>query len=424
MKVLVVGSGAREHAICWKLAQSEKVSEIFCAPGNAGTSEIATNVPISAEDIAALVDFAKKEKIDLSVIGPETPLVKGIVDEFKKHGLKAFGPSKKAAIIEGSKVFTRDLLKKYNIPSAEYAVFTDAAKAKEYLQKKGAPIVAKADGLAAGKGVIVCQTVKEAEEAINKILVEKAFGEAGNKLMLEEFLDGEEASFLAFSDGKTVKPMVSSQDHKRAFDNDTGPNTGGMGAYSPAPVVTKELEKEIMEKIMQPTINAMKKEGKEYRGVLYAGLMINKSGPKVLEFNCRFGDPETQVILPRLESDLLEIMLACINGTLAKQEINWSEDACTCVVIASGGYPDNYEKGKEIFGLEQAARLKDTVVFHAGTKLENGRVLSSGGRVLGVTATGANIRESIVAAYNAVSKISFEKMHYRQDIGHRALKRQ
>lgn len=423
--VLVIGSGGREHAICWKLAQSKKIGKLFCTPGNAGTAAIAENVSINAEDISALADFAETKKIDLTIVGPEAALVKGIVDEFQKRGLNIFGPSKQAAIIEGSKSFTRDLLKKYNIPSAEYAVFTQAEKALAYLKEKDMmPIVVKADGLAAGKGVIVCQTIQQAEEAIKKILVEKDFGEAGNKLVLEEFLVGEEASYLAFSDGTTIKPMASSQDHKRVFDNDEGANTGGMGAYSPAPVITKEIEAHVLETIMQPTIDAMKKEGREYKGVLYAGLMITKNGPKVLEFNARFGDPETQVILPRLETDLLPILLACINGTLAEQEVKWKESACTCVVMASGGYPEHYEKGKEIFGLEQAAKEKNAVVFHAGTKLENGKVLTNGGRVLGVTALGKNIKESIANAYNAVGKISFEKMHYRKDIGHRALERE
>ncbi len=423
LKVLVIGSGGREHVICWKLAQSKKISKLYCAPGNAGTAKIAENVPIGAEEINALADFATEKKIDFTAVGPETALVNGVVDEFEKRGLTIFGPSKQAAIIEGSKIFTRDLLKKYGIPSAEFAVFSDAEKALDFLHDKGAPIVAKADGLAAGKGAIVCQTIEEAENAINKILVEKAFGEAGNKMLLEEFLQGEEASFFAFSDGTTIKTMPSSQDHKRVFDNNIGLNTGGMGAYSPAPILTKELEKKAIETIMQPTIDAMKKEGREFKGILYAGLMITKQGPKVVEFNCRFGDPETQVILPRLKSDLLPILQSCIDGTLEKQEIKWKKKACTCVVMASGGYPEHYEKGKEIFGLEKAAKSKDTVIFHAGTKMENKKVLTNGGRVLGVTALGKTIKESIDKAYAAVAKISFEKMHYRKDIGYRALQK-
>jgi phosphoribosylamine--glycine ligase len=422
--VLIVGSGGREHAIALALSKSKKIGKIFCAPGNAGTATIAENIPISAEDITALANFAAEKKIDLTVVGPEAPLVNGIVDSFESRKLKIFGPNKNAAIIEGSKSFTRDLLKKYNIPSAEYVVFTEAEKALAYLKQKCVPIVVKADGLAAGKGVIVCQTMQEAEDAIKKILVEKAFGEAGNKLILEEFLDGEEASYLAFSDGESIKPMASAQDHKRALDNDVGANTGGMGAYSPAPVVTEKLEKEVLETIMFPTIQAMKKEGREYKGVLYAGLMITEQGPKVLEFNARFGDPETQVILPRLKGDLFEILLACIDGSLEKQKVSWSKEACTCVVLASGGYPEHYEKGIEIFGLDAAAKVNHAVVFHAGTKLENKKVLTNGGRVLGVTALGKTIKDSIQTAYAAVEKISFEKMHYRKDIGHRALERE
>ncbi|MCX6799287.1 MAG: phosphoribosylamine--glycine ligase [Candidatus Diapherotrites archaeon] len=423
MKVLVLGSGGREHALAWKIAQGKGVEKVFIAPGNAGTATVGQNVDIGVNDFEKISDFALKEKISLVVVGPEDPLVNGIVDFLAEKGISAFGPSKKAAMIEGSKVFTRDLLAKYRIPSAEYSAFTDAESAKAYLRKKGAPIVVKADGLAAGKGVIVCETEVEAEQAIDRIIVAKEFGAAGAKVILEEKLVGEEASYLAFTDGKTVVPMASSQDHKRAFDNDAGPNTGGMGAYSPAPVVTKKIEKEVLGKIMFPAIEAMRKEGRPYKGVLYAGLMITEKGPRVLEFNCRFGDPETQVILPRMQSDLVHVLQACIGGTLAEHKVKWSKKACTCVVMASGGYPGSYEKGKEIFGLEKAAKLRDSVVFHAGTRLENGKVVSSGGRVLGVTALGKAIGESIANAYKAVALISFEKMHFRKDIGQKALLR-
>ena len=421
--VLIVGSGGREHALAWKLAQSKNAGRIFIAPGNAGTATVGQNVEIGVNDFGKIAEFALKEKIGLVVVGPEEPLVNGIVDFLAEKGIHAFGPSKAAAIIEGSKIFTRDLLKKYGIPSAEYAAFENPSEAKAYLREKGAPIVVKADGLAAGKGVIVCETEEDAERAIEKVLVEKSFGSAGSKVVLEEKLVGEEASYLAFTDGKTVVPMASSQDHKRVFDNDAGPNTGGMGAYSPAPVVTEKIEREVLEKIMRPTIEAMKKDGREYRGVLYAGLMITKDGPKVLEFNARFGDPETQVILPRLESDLLPVLFSCIDGTLAKQKVRWSKSACCCVVMASGGYPGSYEKGKEIFGLEKAAKLKGAVVFHAGTRLENGKVVSSGGRVLGVTALGGTIKQGIANAYKAVSRVSFEKAHFRKDIGQKALEK-
>lgn len=423
MRVLVIGSGGREHAIAWKLSQSPLVEKIFIAPGNAGTALVGENVKIAVDDFEALSGFVKSNGVALTVVGPEDPLVNGIVDFFQEKGLRAFGPKKNAAILEGSKLFTRGLLKKYGIPSAEYASFDDAEKAKAYLKKKGAPIVVKADGLAAGKGVVVAETVEEAEKAIDEMMVGKKFGEAGSRVLLEEKLLGEEASYLVFSDGKNIKPMASSQDHKRVFDNDQGPNTGGMGAYSPAPVMTKEIEQIALKEIIQPLVDAMRKEGREYKGVLYAGLMITKQGPKVVEFNCRFGDPETQVIIPRLETDLVPIVQSCIDGNLAKQKIKWSKKACCCVAMASGGYPGHYEKGKEIFGLEEAAKLPETIVFHAGTKEENGKTLTSGGRVLGVTALGGTIKESIENAYRAVAEISFEGMHCRKDIGQKALKR-
>jgi len=425
VKVAVIGKGGREHTLVWKIAQSKDVEKVYCLPGNAGTArtEKAENVSLGDDSFKGIADFVKEKQVDLTVVGPEDPLVDGIVDHFQKQGLNIFGPDKKAAIIEGSKIFARKLLQKYGIPSAEFKAFEDAEKAKEYLHEKGVPIVVKADGLAAGKGVIICDTKQEAEQAIDKIMVEKAFGDAGNKLILEEKLVGEEASYLVFTDGETIKPMVSSQDHKPIYDGDKGQNTGGMGAYSPAPVVTEELEKDILETIMQAAVDAMRKDGRPYKGVLYGGLMISDGKPKVLEFNCRFGDPETQALLPRLDSDLVPILQSCIDGNLGEQEVNWSSKPACCVVMASGGYPGSYEKGKEISGLEEAAKLPDTIVFHAGTKLEDSKVLTNGGRVLGVTALGNSIKESIENAYKAVEKISFEKAHYRKDIGQKALDR-
>jgi len=419
MKVLIVGSGGREHTLAWKIKQSPLLEELYVAPGNAGTAKIAKNVDISAEDIQGVINFAKEKQIDMVVVGPEVPLVEGIVDSLEAEGIKAFGPSKAAAILEGSKIFTRELLQKYNIPSAEFASFGNAEEAIAYVEEKGAPIVVKADGLAAGKGAIVCETKEEAKDAINKILVDKEFGDAGNEVIIEEKLIGEEASYLIFTDGKTILPMVSSQDHKAVFDGDKGPNTGGMGAYSPAPIVTTEVEKVVLEKIMRPMIDAMEKEGRTYKGILYAGLMITKNGPRIIEFNCRFGDPETQVILPRLESDLLPIMQGCIEGNLAEKEVKWKTDACTCVVLASGGYPGKYEKGKEINGLENVA---NAVVFHAGTKEVDGKTLTNGGRVLGVSALGESIATSIDQAYVGVKQLSFEGIYYRKDIGQKALK--
>ena len=423
MKILIIGSGGREHTIAWKLSQSQLVKKIFIAPGNAGTALVGKNVDIGVNEFEKLAEFAKKEKIGLTIVGPEDPLVKGIVNFFEGKNLNIFGPTKKAAIMEGSKTFTRDLLKKYNIPSAEYAAFENADEAKAYLKEKGAPIVVKADGLAAGKGVVVAETIEEAEKAINEMILDKRFGESGAKILLEEKLIGEEASYLIFSDGKNILPMVSSQDHKRIFDKDLGLNTGGMGAYSPAPIVTKEMEQKVLAKIMQPTIDAMAKEGRVFKGILYAGLMITKDGPKIVEFNARFGDPETQVILPRLESDLAEIMQACIDGNLNEKKIKWSDKACCCVVMASGSYPEKYEKGKEIIGLEEASKIPETIVFHAGTKNEDGKILTNGGRVLGVTALGTNIKESINKAYKAVEKISFQGAQYRKDIGQKALEK-
>jgi phosphoribosylamine--glycine ligase len=423
MKVLIVGGGGREHTLAWKFAQEEKISDIFVAPGNGGTQRIATNVPLSAEDIPRLLDFAKKEKIDLTVVGPEAPLVLGIVDAFTNEDLTIFGPSKGAAQIEGSKSFSKNLMKKYRIPTAEFAEFTDPEQAKKYIKEKGAPIVVKADGLAAGKGVIPADTVEEAVSAVDTIMIEKAFGDAGNKVVVEEFLTGEEASFLAFTDGKTVIPLASSQDHKPIDDGDRGPNTGGMGAYSPAPVVTDDMFSRITTEVMIKTIEGMASEGYPYTGVLYAGLMIADGEPKVLEFNARFGDPEAQPLLIRLTSDLSPVLLATINGTLSDISLMWDHRPSVCVVMASGGYPGSYEKGKEISGVDDAESLADVVVFHAGTKYSDGRLVTSGGRVLGVTALGDDLSGAIDRAYEAVEKISWEGAHYRTDIGAKGVKR-
>ena len=421
MKILVVGSGGREHAIVWKLSLSKKVEKIFCAPGNGGIKELAEIVDIKADDIQGLLGFAKNNKIDLTVVGPETALVKGIVDIFTKEGLKIFGPSKDLAMLEGSKIFAKEIMQKFKVPTAGFKIFENPLDAKRYLNEKGAPIVIKADGLAAGKGVIIPKTIEEGEKAIDVIMVEKVFGESGKRIIIEDCLEGEEASMLIFTDGKTIAPLESSQDHKRILDNDKGPNTGGMGAYSPAPVVTSDILEYVIKNVFTPVIDGLKKEDKIYKGVLYAGLMITKNGPMVLEFNVRFGDPETQAILPRLESDLADIMLACISGTLDKIDVKWDKRPCLSVVCASKGYPDEYEKNKEITGLEQAKKMKDVIVFHAGTKNENGKIITSGGRVLGVTGLGKDIRSAKVNAYKAVEKIRFEGMQYRKDIGARAL---
>ncbi len=421
MKVLVVGGGGREHALVWKLSQSPKVTKIYAAPGNAGIAGLAECAPIKAEDIPGLLSFAKAKAIDLTVVGPEGPLSMGIVDEFTAAGLRVFGPSAKAAEIEASKRFSKDLMRKYHIPTAEYGVFTDKAAATAYVRQKGAPIVVKADGLAAGKGVVVAGTVEEALKALDLIMTEKAYGAAGERVVIEECLMGEEASFMAFSDGRTVVPMASSQDHKRVFDADKGPNTGGMGAYSPAPVVTKQLERTVMETIMVPTVRAMEKEGRLFKGVLYAGLMIRNNEARVLEFNARFGDPETQPIMMRLETDLIEIIEAILDERLAALEVKWKPEPAVCVVMASGGYPGNYRKGIEISGLEKAAKLPGVMVFHAGTSLKNGKVVTDGGRVLGVTGLGPVVAAAIDNAYKGAREISFDGAHYRRDIGARAL---
>jgi phosphoribosylamine--glycine ligase len=422
MKILVIGSGGREHSLVWKLNQSPRVEKIYCAPGNAGISELAECVDISAEDVKGLLNFAKREKIDLTLVGPEGSLTLGVVDAFEKKGLRIFGPSQKGAILEGSKVFTKKFMQKYDIPTAGFSVFRKRERAIEYVERVGAPIVIKADGLAAGKGVIVAQTVQEAIKAINLIMKEKAFGDAGRQVVIEDCMVGEEASFLAFTDGKTVLPLPTSQDHKPIFDDDKGPNTGGMGAYSPAPVVTKKLEKQVMEKIMLPTVKGMAKEGRPYKGVLYAGLMIKDGVAKVVEFNCRFGDPEAQPLLMRMKTDLVDVVEAVINGKLKTIKLEIDPRPTVCVVMSSKGYPGSYQKGKAITGLNKAAKQKSVVVFHAGTAMKNKRIVTNGGRVLGVTAIGAELDKAIKAAYKTVGMIKWPGCFYRKDIGAKAAK--
>ncbi len=423
MKVLVIGSGGREHALVWKINQSTKVQKIYCAPGNAGIKKLADCVDISATDVKGLLKFAQKEKIDLTVVGPESSLVEGIVDLFEKNGLRIFGPNKKGAILEGSKVFCKEFLEKYNIPTAPFRVFKDKQQAKKYIEEQGAPIVVKAEGLAAGKGVIVAATVQEAKKAVDLIMEEKAFGSAGNKIVIEQCLKGEEASFIAFTDGKTVLPLPTSQDHKAIFEGDKGPNTGGMGAYSPAPVVTSEIAEYVMEKVMIPTVKGLAKEGRPYKGMLYAGLMIDGDEINVLEFNCRFGDPEAQPLLMRLRSDIVDILEACIDGNLNKVEMKIDPRPTICVVISSGGYPGSYETGKNIKGLAAASNISDVQVFHAGTATKNKRTVTNGGRVLGVTAVGKDLADAIAKAYTAADFISWTGSYFRRDIGAKALNR-
>src|SRR4030042_501942 len=421
MKVLVVGGGGRDHALVWKIAQSPKVTKIYCAPGNAGISEQATIIPIKANDLNSLFEFALKERIDLTVVGPEDPLTQGIVDLFESKGLFIFGATRKAAEIEGSKAFAKEMMKKYYIPTAFYEIFDNRNETVKYIRKQGAPIVVKADGLAAGKGVIVCKTVEEAIQSVDKIMVEKIFGEAGNRVVVEENLVGEEASYIAFTDGKTILPMASSQDHKPIFDGDQGPNTGGMGAYSPAPVVTDEVHERIIEKILRPIIYGMGEEGRPYKGVLYAGLMIHDGHPKVLEFNARFGDPETQPVLMRMKGDIVPILKACIHGNLSQQRIEWDLRPAVCVVMASKGYPGDYGIGKVIEGLREVSSMEEVFVFHAGPALKDGQIITNGGRVLGVTGLGEDISRAMEKTYQAVKKISWDGVHYRTDIGQKAL---
>jgi phosphoribosylamine--glycine ligase len=422
MKVLVIGAGGREHSLVWKIRQSPRVDELYCAPGNAGIAEIARCVPIASEDIDALLAFARDEGIGLTVVGPEQPLIAGIVDVFQEHGLRIFGPTRQAAMIEGSKAFAKELMKQHGIPTAFFSTFTDPEEAKRYITEVGAPIVVKADGLCAGKGVIVCQTLKEALDAVDLIMVNESFGDAGAQIVVEEYLQGEEASFIAFTDGTHVLPLASSQDHKPVFDGDKGPNTGGMGAYSPAPVVTEALCREVMEEVMKPAVAAMAEAGRPYRGALYAGLMIDETGKvKVLEFNARLGDPEAQPLMVRLKSDIVPVLEAVVDGDISGISLDWDPRPAVCVVMASKGYPRSYKSGMEIQGLELARAMPDTVVFHAGTRRENGRLVTAGGRVLGVTCLGETIRDAIDKAYRAVESIAWDGVHYRKDIGRRAL---
>jgi phosphoribosylamine--glycine ligase len=427
MNILVIGSGGREHALCWKIASSPRCGRLYCAPGNGGISEIAELVDIKVDDIEGLLRFAKEKKMDLTVVGPESPLVAGIVDRFEREGLKIFGPHKDCALLEGSKVFAKELMKRSGVPTADFRVFDSYNSALKYLENKTPPIVVKADGLCAGKGVVVCKTIMEAREALKDMMIKKIFGDAAKNVIIEDCLIGEEASIIVIADGKDVVSLASSQDHKRIFNKDKGPNTGGMGAYSPAPVITGRLFKEIMKKVIFPVIAALAKEGKPYRGALYAGIMVTKDGPKVLEFNARFGDPETQAILPRLKSDLVEALEKAVDGKLGGYSLQWDTRPCVSIVIASGGYPGDYDKGIEINGLESAQALKDVVIFHAGTRTggrsKDGKsiYITNGGRVLNITALGSDIKDAIDNCYNAVGKIKFDKMYYRKDIGQRAL---
>lgn len=423
MDILVIGSGGREHAICWALAKSSHKPKLYCAPGNAGIVQIAECVDIMADDIPGLVEWAERNEPKLVVIGPEVPLSLGLADELEKKGFPVFGPVKAGAELEASKTFTKKLLVENHIPTAKAEAFTDYKKALAYIRREGAPIVVKADGLAAGKGVTVCETLAQAEQALDEAMKKKVFGKAGSSVLIEECLTGEEASVLAFVDGKTIIPMVSAQDHKRVFDGDQGPNTGGMGAYSPAPVVTKKMDKEILEKILKPTVEALQRMGITYRGVLYAGLMVTKDGPKVIEYNCRFGDPETQVVLPRLKTDFVDVCLAVAQGRLSSLKIEWDDRPAANVVMAAKGYPGAYPKGQVISGLEEAGRLPDSMVFHAGTALRNGEVVTNGGRVICVTGIGVTIEKAVQRAYKTLGVIHFDGAHFRKDIAWRALNR-
>ncbi len=423
MKILVIGGGGREHALVWKIAQSPLVETLYCAPGNPGIARLADCVHIPADDIEALLDFAKAEQIDLTVVGPEVPLTMGIVDRFQASGLDIFGPNQAAARIEGSKSFSKDLMAKYAIPTAAYQTFTEYAAAVAYIREQGAPIVVKADGLAAGKGVIVAMSEAQAIAAVDDIMLDKVFGAAGASVVVEEFMAGEEASFFAFTDGNNILALASSQDHKRVFDNDEGPNTGGMGAYSPAPVVTSALHDEIVETIVKPTIAGMASDGCPYSGILYVGLMIKDGKPRVVEYNARFGDPEAQPLLMRMKSDIVPVLQACARGNLQQDTIEWHDKAAVCVVMASGGYPSAYTKGFEIMGLDEVLKMDDVMVFHAGTSLQDGKVVNTGGRVLGVTGLGSTVAGAIDRAYSAVDKINWQGVHFRKDIGRKALNR-
>jgi len=424
MKVLVVGSGGREHALCWAISKSPLCDKLYAAPGNAGIADVAECVKVKAEDVDGLLKFAKSEKIDFVVVGPETPLVDGLVDMLEGAGIKAFGPSKKAAQLEGSKAFMKDLLAKYNIPTAEYGVFDEPDAAKEYIMKMDGPVVVKADGLAAGKGVIVCHNKNEAYAAIDHIMIERAFGGAGDEVLIEAFMPGEEVSFFALVDGTTAVAMASAQDHKAVHEGDVGPNTGGMGAYSPTPAIDKAMHKKIMDEIIQPTIDAMAAEGYPYKGVLFAGLMITPDGPKVLEYNVRFGDPECQALMARMNSDALEALLACAEGKLSDTKISWKKSTALVVVMAASGYPGKYATGTEIKNLDAAGEIKGVEVFHAGTKFQSKKILSNGGRVLGITAIGKTAQEAQAKAYEAVDAIDWPEGFCRRDIGWRAVKRE
>lgn len=423
MKVLVVGGGGREHALVWKIAQSPLVEKVYCAPGNPGIGTIAENVPLAVDDLPGLLAFAREREIGLTVVGPELPLSLGIVDLFEEHGLVIFGARRNAAIIEASKAFSKDLMKKYGVPTAAYDVFTEVEPAVAFIDKVGVPIVIKADGLAAGKGVIIAQSRDEAVATVTDMLSGNSFGSAGSRVVIEEFLVGEEASFLAFTDGKTIIPLASAQDHKAVFDGDKGPNTGGMGAYSPAPVVTPAIHDFAMAEVMKRTVDGMAAEGRPYRGVLYAGLMINGNDVKVLEFNARFGDPECQPLLMRMKSDIVPVLLGVARGDLSGVAVEWQDKAAVCVVMAAGGYPGDYRKGDVIRGLSEAAAIDDLYVFHAGTAEKNGAVVTSGGRVLGVTGLGTTVKEAIDRAYEGVGKIVWDGVQFRSDIGAKALKR-
>lgn len=417
MKVLIVGSGGREHAIAWKVAKSSKVDKIYCAPGNAGIAEIAECVDIGAMEFDKLVAFAKEKAIDLTIIGMDDPLVGGVVDEFEKAGLRVFGPRKNAAILEGSKAFSKDLMKKYNIPTAAYETFDSAEEAMQYLETSKYPIVLKADGLALGKGVLICNTKEEAMDGVKTLMLDKQFGQAGNTIVVEEFMTGREVSVLSFVDGNTIKIMTSAQDHKRAKDGDKGLNTGGMGTFSPSPFYTKEVDEFCKKYIYQPSVDAMKAEGREFKGIIFFGLMLTEDGPKVLEYNARFGDPETQVVLPRMKNDIIDVFEACIDGTLDKIDLQFEDNAAVCVVLASDGYPVSYEKGFEIKGLDNFKDKDSYFVFHAGTKLSDGKIVTNGGRVLGVTATGRDLKEARANAYEATKWIDFDNKYMRNDIG-------
>ncbi|HJC09489.1 MAG TPA: phosphoribosylamine--glycine ligase [Candidatus Blautia merdigallinarum] len=418
MKVLIIGSGGREHAIAWKVAQNPQVEKIYCAPGNGGIGQVAECVPIGAMEFDKLAAFAKEREIDLTIVGMDDPLVGGVVDVFEKEGLRVFGPRKNAAILEGSKAFSKDLMKKYNIPTAAYENFDNPEDAISYLKEKAEfPIVLKADGLALGKGVLICNTLEEAEEGVKTIMLDKKFGSAGNTLVIEEFMTGREVSVLSFVDGKTIKTMTSAQDHKRAKDGDQGLNTGGMGTFSPSPFYTKEIDEFCQKNIYQPTVDAMAAEGREFKGIIFFGLMLTEKGPKVLEYNARFGDPEAQVVIPRMKNDMVEVCQACIDGTLDQIELEFEDNAAVCVVLASDGYPVSYEKGFPIEGLENFEGKEGYYVFHAGTALKDGKIVTNGGRVLGVTAKGADLKEARKNAYAATEWIQFENKYMRHDIG-------